>query len=160
MKKIYIGSDHAGYQLKEKLKIYIKKLGYEIIDMGAFVLNNNDDYPDFVKPVAREISLNQNNFGIIIGGSGEGEAICANRFKNVRAIVYYGGKNYQKDINGKKLSLITGTRNHNNANILSLGARFLTELKAKKAVKSFLETEFSNDIRHINRLKKIDEIIN
>jgi len=154
--KIYIGSDHAGHELKDKLKNYLLKLGHEVDDKGAFKLNNDDDYPDFIKPVALAVSSNNESIGIIIGGSGEGEAICANRFKGIRAIVYYGGKSYQRDINGNKIGIVVGSRMHNNANIISLGARFLTFRKARKAVELFLKTPFSNDERHIRRINKIE----
>lgn len=156
MKKVYISSDHAGYQLKEELKPLMTKLGFEVIDKGPFIFDESDDYPDFVKLVAKEISMSPSDFGIIIGASGQGEAIVANRFKNVRAVVYYGGKSYQKDISGNKLGLITSTRNHNDANILSLGARFLTERRAEKAVKLFLQTPFSKEERHLRRIRKIE----
>lgn len=154
---IYIGSDHAGYKLKEKLKIYIvEKLGYEVDDKGAFALNNDDDYPDYVKPVAIAVASNDINIGIIIGGSGQGEAMCANKVKGVRAVVYYGGKSFQRDLNGNKMGIVAGARLHNNANILSLGARFVSTRSAKRAVKKFLETSFSNDERHIRRINKLN----
>jgi len=145
--KIYIGSDHAGYELKEKLKIYIEELGYEIEDKGAYLLNNEDDYPDFVKQVAIAVASNDSNMGIVIGGSGQGEAMCVNKVKGIRAFVYYG--------HSRKMIRIT--REHNNANIISLGARFLSVRKAKKAVKIFLKTPFSNDERHIRRINKIEQ---
>lgn len=154
--KIYIGCDHAGYELKEKLKVYIQELGYEVDDKGAFALNNDDDYPDFIKPVAQAVGSNNDSMGIIIGGSGEGEAMCANKVKGIRAAVYYGGRSCHRDINGNKIGIIVGSRMHNDANILSLGARFLSVRKAKKAVRLFLETPFSNDERHIRRINKLE----
>lgn len=143
--KIYIGSDHAGFELKEKLKIFIKELGYEIEDKGAFNLDNEDDYPDFIIPVAKEVALNPDFFGIILGGSGEGEQISANKVDGVRAIEYYGGN----------LEIVRLGREHNDANILSLGARFIGEVEAKEAVRIFIETPFSNDERHVRRLNEI-----
>ena len=143
---IYISSDHAGYKLKEKLKIYIQEMGYEIDDKGPFALNTNDDYPDFVKPVAPAVAKDEKNMGIIVGGSGQGEAMCANRMKGIRAAVYYG---HDKD-------MITTTREHNNSNILALGARFLCTYRAKKAVKLFIKTPFSNNERHIRRINKLE----
>jgi ribose 5-phosphate isomerase B len=153
---IYIGSDHAGYKLKEKLKTYIVELGYQVDDKGAFALNNDDDYPDYVKLVAKAVVSNENNLGIVLGGSGQGEAMCANKVKEIRALVYYGGKNCQKDINGNKMGVVASARLHQNANILSLGARFLNERKAKKAVKIFLETKFLNEKRHVRRINKLE----
>ncbi|MFA6251602.1 MAG: RpiB/LacA/LacB family sugar-phosphate isomerase [Candidatus Paceibacterota bacterium] len=153
---IYIGSDHAGYKLKEKLKTYLQELGYQVDDKGAFALNNDDDYPDYVKLVARAVAEQEGNFGIVLGGSGQGEAMSANKIKGIRALVYYGGKNCQRDINGNKMGAVASARIHQNANVLSLGARFLSERRAKKAVKIFLETQFSNDERHIRRINKLE----
>jgi len=145
--KIFIGSDHAGFELKEKLKEYIKTLDYEIEDQGAFTLDKDDDYPDFIMPVAEEVAKNENSFGIVLGGSGEGEQISANKIDGIRAVEYYGGN----------LEIVKLSREHNNANILSLGARFISEEEAKEAVKIFLETPFSNEERHIRRLEEIKE---
>lgn len=142
---IYIGSDHAGFELKEKLKKYIESLGYKLEDKGAFILEANDDYPDFIIPVAESVAKDKNSIGIILGGSGQGEAIVANKTDDIRAIEYYGGN----------LEIIRLGREHNDANILSLGARFIDEDEAKEAVKTFLETRFSEEEKHIRRLKKI-----
>lgn len=143
--KIYIGSDHAGYELKGKLKEYLGLEGYKIEDMGAFEFEKDDDYPDFIRPVAQAVVGDPLSMGIIIGGSGQGEAMCANRVMGARATLYYGGN----------LDIVKVSRQHNNANILSLGARFLHEAEAKSAVKAFLETPFSNEERHIRRIEKI-----
>jgi len=154
--KIYIGTDHAGYVLKEKLVLSLKGQGYEVIDKGAFEYNEGDDYPDFVVPVAQEVSKDGENVkGIILGATGEGEAITANRFPNVRAVVYYGQSECVVDF---EADVIVRSRRHNNANVLSLGARYLTEDTMMKAVTLWLETPFSGDERHICRLAKIDKI--
>lgn len=142
--KIYIGTDHVGFELKNKLIEYINKLGHQVEDVGAFTFDVNDDYPDFITPVAQAVSIDEDSMGIVLGGSGQGEAICANKINSIRAIVYYGG-----NIEIPKLG-----REHNNANILSLGARFITEDEAKEAVCVFLSTNFSNDERHVRRLNK------
>lgn len=144
--KIYIGSDHAGFLLKEKLKIHLTLLGHDVVDKGAFSLNENDDYPDFIKPTAEAVSKDEGSMGLILGGSGEGEAIDANKIHGIRAIEYYG----------KNLEIVKLGREHNNANILSLGARFLSEEEAKEAVETFLNTKFSLDERHIRRINKIE----
>jgi ribose 5-phosphate isomerase B len=146
MPKILIATDHAGFELKEKLTVFLKTLGYEVKDFGAYSYNLKDDYPDFIMPLAEEVSKDPEARGIILGGSGQGEAIVANRFKKVRCAVYYGGD----------LRIINFSREHNDANILSLGARFLNFEEAKDAVKVWLETPFSNEIRHISRIEKID----
>lgn len=146
--KIYFGADHAGFELKGKLITYVKSLGHEVEDLGAFSLNPADDYPEFVIPVAKKVSDDLENVrGIIIGGSGEGEEIVANRFPGVRAVEYYG----------KNLEIVKLSREHNDANILSLGARFLSESEAKEAVKLWLETPFSKDPRHIRRIEEIEQ---
>ena len=144
---IYIGSDHAGYQMKEKLKIFLKESGYEVSDKGAYKLDNEDDYPDFIIPVAEAVATNTNNIGIILGGSGEGEAISANKIDGIRAIEYYGGDP----------KIVKVGREHNNANILSLGARFVNEEEAEEAVRLFLETKFKGEERHTRRINKIDK---
>lgn len=144
---IYLGSDHAGFELKNELKNFLEDLGYEISDLGPFKYNKDDDYPDFVKKAAKEVAKNKKSVGIVIGGSGQGEAITANRIKGVRAIVYYGGP----------VDILRLSKEHNNANILSLGARFLTLDEVKKAVKIWLQTEFSGAKRHQRRIEKIDK---
>lgn len=146
--KVYLGADHAGFALKEKLKKYLEELGYDVEDKGAFELNDQDDYPDFIRPVARAVSKNSESRGIILGGSGQGEAMVANRIKGIRAAVYYGGT--------KEIVILS--REHNNANILSLGARFITDEEAKSVVKLWLETEFKGEERHQRRIDKIDGI--
>ena len=167
--KIYIGSDHAGYELKEKLKTYLSELeqGYEIVDKGAFKYNSDDDYPDFVRLVAEAVAGGggpelEERRGIILGGSGQGEAMCANKTLGVRALVFYGGVVAERavDINGKKsadpFEIVKLAREHNDANVLSLGVRFVSEDEAKFATELFLSTKFSGDERHIRRIKKLE----
>ena len=154
--KIYIGTDHAGYVLKEALVASLKGQGYEVVDMGAFKYDEADDYPDFVIPVARAVSKDPDQSkGIILGGTGEGEAIAANKFPHVRAIVDYGKSTPVVD---DESNIIIRSREHNNANILSLGARYFTEEDMMEAVNLWLNTPFSEDERHIRRLGKIDAI--
>lgn len=144
---IYLASDHAGFERKEHLKVFLKNLGYNVFDEGNFTIDPGDDYPDFVKIVAKQIGSNPiNSIGIVLGGSGQGEAIVCNREKGVRAAVYYGGP----------LEIVTLSRVHNNSNILSLGARFLSDEQAEEAVKIWLNTEFPAEERHVRRNKKID----
>ncbi len=145
--KIYLGTDHAGYDLKEQLKKFLAEdLGHDVTDFGADSFNENDDYPDFIVPVAKAVANDSDSFGIILGGSGQGEAMTANRERGVRAVVYYGGP----------IEIIKLSREHNNANILSLGARFLSIDDAKSVVKLWLDTPFSQKERHQRRIKKID----
>ena len=155
--KVLFATDHAGFGLKEKLVPYVKELGYEVEDLGAFKYDENDDYPDSISKVAKEVSKNPNeNKGIILGGSGQGEAIVANRFPNVRAIVFNGQCEEGTDM--KVPNEIVISREHNDANIISLGARFLNEESAKEAVKLWLNTEFPKEERYMRRIAKITEI--
>ena len=145
--KIFLGSDHAGWEMKEKIKVYLRSLGHEPADEGAFNLEPTDDYPDFIDIVAKMVASDpENHRGIIFGGSGQGEAMCANRFKHVRAAVFYGGPS----------EVVKLSREHNNANILSLGARLVDLDRAKEIIKLWLDTPFSGDDRHIRRIAKLD----
>lgn len=146
--KIYFGTDHAGYELKEQLVPFVSDLGHEVADMGAQEFDPNDDYPDYVAPVAEAVSNGDADRGIILGGSGQGEDMVADKFDGVRSAVYYGGP----------LEIVKLSREHNDANILSLGARFLSVEEAKAAVQLWLETEFSGDARHARRIEKINEL--
>lgn len=155
--KIFVGTDHAGYVLKEKLVSILKAQGHEVIDKGAFEYNEGDDYPDFVVPVASEVSKDpEKSRGIILGATGEGEAIVANKFPHVRAVVYYGKSHSVVD---DEADVLVRSRQHNNANILSLGARYFTEEDMMNAVTTWLGTPFSKGERHIRRLGKIDKIL-
>ena len=162
--KVYIGTDHVGYELKEELKKYLSELdaGYEVEDKGAFEFNKDDDYPDFIRPVAEAVASNPGSKGIIIGGSGQGEAICANKTKGIRAVVFYGPKEAVSEVDamGRQSSdafeLIKLAREHNNANILSLGLRFITTDEAKFACELFLSTKFPAEERHVRRISKIE----
>ena len=154
--KVLFAADHAGFELKEKLVMFVGELGYDVEDLGAHGLDPLDDYPDYVSLVAKRVSNDPDNTrGIILGGSGQGEAIVANRFPNVRAIVFYG---QHESLNKRaEASIVQLGRLHNNANILSLGARFLDDVEVKVAVKDWLETEFSREGRHVRRIKKIED---
>ncbi len=148
-KKIFLGADHAGFELKEHAKKYLQELGIKVEDKGANKFDSQDDYPDFIVPVAKKVAEDpDSNRGIVFGASGQGEAIAANKIKGIRAAVYYGGK----------IEIVKLSRTHNNSNILSLGARFLTKEEAIEAIKIWLKTDFSNQPRHIRRLKKISGI--
>ena len=133
------------FELKEKIKEYLQEKGYEITDHGALKYDSKDDYPDFMIPAAYKVIEDpQENFGIFFGATGQGEAIAANKVKGIRATVYYGGP----------LDLIHRSRSHNNANVLSLGARFLTVEEATDAILMWLATEFEGG-RHERRVQKI-----
>jgi len=147
--KIYLATDHAGFEFKEEIKTFLLAKGFEIEDCGAFSYDEHDDYPDFIAKAAEKISKDpQNSMGIIFGKSGAGEEIVANKFKNVRAIIGFSKQNVEL------------SRIHNDANVLSLGSDFVDFAKAKELVILFLETPFSNGPRHIRRINKIKQIEN
>ena len=143
--KIYIAADHAGFNLKNYLKIQLLADGHDIEDCGAFDFDPLDDYPDFIIPAAEKVANQPNSRGIIIGGSGQGEAMAANRIQGVRAAVYYDGP----------IDIVKLSRLHNNANILSLGARFLSVERATEILNIWLEEKFEGE-RHENRINKLD----
>ena len=159
MPKIFIASDHAGFALKKTLIEYVRTLGYDIEDLGAFAIDHNDDYPDFITPLAQRVAK-ENARGIVIGGSGQGEAMCANRIPGIRAAVFYGPMRVTQtlDIEGSQsedgYDAIRLPRRHNDANVLSIGARFVSGEEADEAVRIFLETPFSGLARHSRRLAK------
>ena len=148
--KVYIGSDHAGFEMKKDLISYLKEQGLEAIDCGPEKYVHDDDYPDYVSKVAEHVSKEKTVIGIVIGRNGQGEAIVTNRFSKVRCAVFYGGSKH----------IITLSREHDDANILSLGSSFLTNEEARRAVDLFLHTKFSGDERHIRRIKKIENYPN
>ena len=160
MSKVYFAADHAGFALKNALIEHTRILGYEVEDMGAYTQNPDDDYPDFMTPLAKRIAAEPDARGIIVGGSGQGEAMCANRIPGIRAAVFYGPMRVTAalDIEGGRsedgYDAIRLPRRHNNANILSIGARFVSGDEADKAVRIFLETQFSDSPRHARRLAK------
>jgi ribose 5-phosphate isomerase B len=144
---IYFATDHAGFEMKNELFAYVRdEVGCDVIDCGATIFDANDDYTDFVSAAAKAVSESPHDRkAIILGGSGQGEAMCANRYPNVRAAVYYGG---EPDI-------VRLSREHNDANVLSLGARFLSVPEAKEIVHSWLITKFSHESRHERRIQKL-----
>ncbi|HEY0907953.1 MAG TPA: RpiB/LacA/LacB family sugar-phosphate isomerase [Candidatus Paceibacterota bacterium] len=144
--KIFIASDHAGFELKRFLVERLSLGGHEVKDLGAPKFDPEDDYPDFISLVGKEVSHNPSGVrGIVIGGSGQGEAICANKFYGVRAAAYYGGN----------MDIVRLSREHNDANVLSLGARFVSPTDALSAVTVWLATPFSGDERHKRRINKL-----
>jgi len=143
MKKIALGSDHAGYKLKEKIKGYLKSKGYTVIDYGT----NSDepvDYPDFIRPAAESVSKGENDLGIVFGGSGNGEAIVANKMKRIRCGVCWNEKSARL------------AKEHNNVNMISLGERMLSEEEAFNIVDTWLNAEFKRG-RHLRRIEKIGD---
>lgn len=148
--KIIFAADHAGYELKSELVVFVRdELGLEVEDVGADILDPDDDYPIFVSQAARQVSNDpENTKAIILGGSGQGEAMLANRYPHVRAAVFYGGPH----------DIIRLSREHNDANVLSLGARFIESEGTKKMVRLWLETAASSEIRHKRRIHMMEDM--
>lgn len=141
--KIGIGSDHAGFQYKEKIKEYLQKLGHQARDFGTFS-ETPVDYPLFIRPVAEAVARGEVERGIVLGGSGNGEAIVANRVKGVRCAVCW-------NLESARLG-----RQHNDANVISLGERMVDLVTALQIVKTWLDTPFEGG-RHQRRIEEIDK---
>ncbi|MBT3217204.1 MAG: RpiB/LacA/LacB family sugar-phosphate isomerase [Candidatus Marinimicrobia bacterium] len=144
--KIHLATDHAGLDLKNVLKKYLIENGHDVTDHGAHEYDALDDYPDFIFPCAHAVVADSESRGIILGGSGQGEAMAANRIKGVRAAVFYNGPE----------EIVRLSREHNNANILSLGARFMSENEIFDVVELWLNEPFEGG-RHQTRLDKLDQ---
>jgi len=161
--KIYIASDHAGFYLKKQLIQYLGIKGYEVEDCGAYEFDKTDDFPDFVIPCAQKVAADKESLGVVIGGSGQAEQIAANKVKGIRAALFYGPVRPKEaaDISGRQSSnpyeIVHLAKLHNNANVLSLGARFQSADDAKAAVTLFLETKYEGG-RHDVRLAKIAKL--
>ena len=143
--KIHIATDHAGLELKNIIRDYLISKGYEVTDHGAHEYDALDDYPDYIFPCAKAVASDLESRGIILGGSGQGEAMAANRVKGVRAAVFYNGP----------AEIVKLSREHNNANILSLGARFMTEDEIYGVIEMWLDESFGGG-RHQRRIDKLD----
>lgn len=144
---IYLASDHAGFELKKHILEIVKELGHTVIDVGPEVLNPEDDYPDFIAPCATRVAGEKGSMGIVFGWSGNGESMVANRQKGIRCATFYGPSSSGYDI-------VSLAREHNDANMLSIGAHFVTNEQAQEAAKVFLSTNFSGDERHVRRIAK------
>ena len=143
--KIHIATDHAGLDLKNIIRDYLISKGHEVKDHGAYEYDALDDYPDYIFPCAKAVASDLESRGIILGGSGQGEAMAANRVKGVRAAVFYNGP----------VEIVKLSREHNNANILSLGARFMTEDEIYDVIELWLDEQFGGG-RHQRRIDKLD----
>jgi ribose 5-phosphate isomerase B len=141
--RIALGTDHAGYRLKERLKQLLVALGHEPVDFGTFS-DEAADYPTFVRPAAEAVAKGECERGIVLGGSGNGEAMCANRVKGVRAALCWS------------VQVAELARRHNDANVISLGARLVSEELAEDIVRAWLATPFEGG-RHVKRIAMLDE---
>lgn len=162
--KIALSTDHAGFEDVHSLAKFLTDKGHECVNFGPTVFDEADDYPDFIFPAARAVANGECELGIIWGGSGQGEAMVANRVKGVRCAVFYGPVQATRAINAEgdaakdEFEVLRLSRDHNNANMLSLAARFLNQEDIEKAVTIWLETPFTGVERHARRIKKIDEL--
>lgn len=146
-KTIHVASDHAGYELKETVKASLETEGWKVVDHGAHSFDSEDDFPDYIFPAAEAVASNpEETVALIFGGSGQGEAMAANRISGIRATVYYGGDS----------KIITLSRDHNDANVLSIGARFVSKDMALKVVKSWLTAPFKTTEKRERRNSKLD----
>lgn len=150
MKEIHLGTDHAGFALKEEIKKHLLAKGYSVVDHGAAEYVDGDDYPDYISLAAKAVSEDpEARIGIVFGGSGTGEAIVANRYPRVRCAIYNGGPR----------ETVTLSREHNDANVLSYGARFVGVATACDVADEWLSTAFSGDERHVRRIAKIEALV-
>jgi len=144
---IYIASDHGGFKLKKRLVRFFKNdLKIDVEDMGPSEYDKDDDYPDYAEPLAKKVSKNKDNLGILICGSGQGMCMLANKVKGIRAALGYS-------IESAELS-----RKHNNSNMLCLAGYVVTDDHAMAIVKKWISTPFSKAERHIRRLRKLEKI--
>lgn len=144
--KIHVATDHAGLDLKNAIRDYLVDKGHDVTDHGAHEYDALDDYPDFIFPCAKAVAADTESKGIILGGSGQGEAMAANRVKGCRTAVFYNGP----------MDIVKLSREHNNANILSLGARFMSEEEIYDVIELWLAEPFGGG-RHQRRIEKLDQ---
>jgi ribose 5-phosphate isomerase B len=162
--KIALATDHSGFEQLKDLKEYLEELGHECVDYGPGSLNIADDYPDFIFKAAQAVSNSECECGIILGSSGQGEAMAANRLRGVRCAVFYGPAVVGRiiDANGRVSSspyeIVKLSRQHNHANMLSIAARFVTLSDMKNVVKLWLDTPYSDEPRHVRRIDKLDSL--
>ncbi|MDO8619290.1 MAG: RpiB/LacA/LacB family sugar-phosphate isomerase [Candidatus Daviesbacteria bacterium] len=165
--KVYLATDHTGFEIKNKAKDFLTKAGYEVEDCGAHELNPADDYPDLIGKAAEMVSKDpDNSMGIIFGGSGQGEAMVANKYKGVRCAVFYApvlpvqAINIEGTQSTDPFEMLKLTREHNGANMLSIGIRFLKEEDILKAIELWLKSSPPTNERHMRRIDKIQAIEN
>lgn len=161
--KIAVTTDHGGYEALQELKPFIESLGHKVMDFGPKSLDMDDDYPDLIFPAAKAVASGECQRGIIMGVSGQGEAMAANRIKGVRCALFYGPVIAKNDAgadpaSGDPYELVKLSREHNNANVLSLSGRFLSLDQMKEAIQIWLDTPFSEVERHARRVRKLDDL--
>lgn len=161
--KIALSTDHAGFDQLKQIKSYLESLGHECQDFGPQALDPADDYPDFIFPAAHAVASGECEFGVILGRSGQGESMAANRVKGARCAVFYGPAVAKEavDASGEKsedpYEVVRRSRLHNDANMLSLAAVYVDMEEIKTVLKLWLETSFDGG-RHARRVRKLDEL--
>lgn len=162
--RIALAADHAGYEQLKHLQTWLGEIGHECTNFGPATLDAEDDYPDFIFPAARSVGEGRCDRGILLGGSGQGEAMAANRIKGVRCALVYG-PSVAKGIveKGGRIShdpyeIVRLSRSHNDANMLSLAARFMELEQIKVVIELWLAAPFSDEERHKRRINKLDEV--
>jgi ribose 5-phosphate isomerase B len=162
--KIALSTDHAGYEALKQLKQFLESLGHECFDYGPQQFQPDDDFPDFIFTAAQAVANGSCDAGIIFGGSGEGEAMAANRIRGVRCAVFYGPAVAKApiDAEGNKsddpYEILKLSRLHNHANMLSLAGRFLDNEQINHAAEVWLAAPYSDEARHVRRINKLDEM--
>lgn len=162
--KIAVTTDHAGFEPIQQLKTYLQELGHEVVDYGPQGFDADDDYPDFMFPAAKSVAAGECEVGVIMGGSGQGEAMAANRVKGIRCTLFYGQALAKQPIDAEgnmsddPYEILRLSRQHNQANMLSLSARFLSLEEMKQAIQIWLDTPWSDEPRHARRVQKLDEV--
>jgi len=163
--KIALASDHSGFEQLADLQIFLEEIGHECVNYGPLKLNISDDYPDFIFKAAQAVASGECEAGVILGSSGQGEAMAANRLEGVRCALYYAPAVVGRiiDANGRVSSspyeIVKLSRQHNHANMLSIAARFVSLTDMKMVVKLWLDTPYSEEPRHVRRVDKLDRLV-
>ncbi len=162
--KVAITTDHAGYEALKELNLYLESLGHECVDYGPTSFDAEDDYPLFIFPAAQAVASGECERAVIMGGSGQGEAIVANRVPGVRCALFYGpvvakvAIDADGTMSDDPYEIVKLSRTHNDANVLSLSGRFLTVDEMKEAIRIWFETPFSGVERHSRRIREMDDL--
>jgi ribose 5-phosphate isomerase B len=160
--KIAVATDHAGFEAMKSLIEWLESEGHECRDFGPSALDPEDDYPDFITPAAKAVASGECEAGVIMGGSGQGEAMAANRVKGVRCALFYSPATAKSAVDAEghtsddPYEILRLSRQHNHANVLSLSGRFLDLEEMKQAVRVWLSTPYDEAGRHVRRVNKLD----
>ena len=160
---IYLAADHAGFELKSNLVDFLQKLGYDVLDCGAYTYKKDDDYPRILKKAAilllEDVKNHVESYAIVIGGSAQGEAVAMNRFRGIRCgVLYAPDMQLKTDSSGRDLSVVESMKVHDNTNALALASRALNVEDAQTAVSRWLRSNFTHEERHVRRIKQIDDL--